>query len=1605
MVRRTSALSLVMMTLWVAFGLLSITSSAQAATCPNEALRTGASAGLPDCRAYELVTPSDSNGRVLSQISEFATGETADLFPTELGDATGESFVYEVTQGALAQPAGGSGAFDVYSAQRGSQGWVTAERLSRTSSDLAWTSPGGVSPDHRYAFSNDHGVDYLRKPDGSFELTAVGALNDEPYAQGRYISASGKHVIFSTGSGTRQSIWCFQKYPALCDVRPLTGDAPPEGTGAVYDREAGGNAHVVSLLPGNETPAAGEQAFYKGTSTEGNSVAFSIGNTLYVRLHNGEPSSEETLKATEGAYAYAGVSSDGRYLFYVQGGDRGTINRLDTTTEEDVEINPANEAEVVNISADGSHAYFICEEEIGGEGQPGQPNLFVWSSGEIRYVATVLPSDLVQTSQLPLGGLTGIPALTRWTTSVTNPRPGKEAELAPGADSSRSTPDGAILVFESRARLTSYDNDGHTEIYRYDDTDETVTCISCNSGAEAQGDARLQQIEVVETAIIHNVSDDGSRVFFETPEALVEEDTNEGNDIYEWEEEGGIPVPPKLISSGKTHEFSSPEVTKESPWNGFNNLLSVTPDGSDVFFLTHEAGALAPGAGENGTQTVYDARVDGGFASPTPPQVCLEEACKPPVKEEAANAGGAASESTAGAGNLKPHKRKSHCHRSQKSEQRAKKHGCSKAGGKKAKARVSSAQSPPTETSHTAGDTAEQANAPISAAAERPRVSSVTSAAPPSATCKPEFGIENWEGSLSTPESGAHPDFATRLEFNRSVIGGVEETCDAAEEVAIHLPPGMLGNPAAAEVCSLGVFTSKEYNCPAGAQVGVTRVKLGTPIGHAILAPVYNLALPQPDEEVARFGFIAFTVPVYIEVKVRTASDYGVTAIVKDPSGLGNVVRATTTLWGDPANPGHDEERWLKAREPFDTCGEKIRECKVPPPGNPSPIPPGQRKSFLTNPSACQQMPLGVEVRSYHAPGKLFTASTGLQSTTDCTSLPFAPSFEAEPTNHTAGANTGLKTKLVLPQHLGEEERSTATMREARVTLPAGMQVAAGAANWIGTCSEEQVGYHEEVDTNCPDSSKLGTATIESPDLPHPIEGTIYQRSPQPGHQLGLWLTSDVLGLHIKLPGELEPDPTTGRLTAVFKDLPQVPVEEIDLNVWGGPRAPLQNPDHCGTFTTDFSFSPHSDDPAVTGQSTMQITEGCNQGFNPSLHAGVTEPVAGKFSPFVFDLTRPDGDQALRGFELKLPKGELANLKGVPLCGDAEAAAASCPASSRIGSLQATSGPGPEPFTIPAPGKTQPQIYLSGPYQGAPFSILSEVPAQAGPFDLGTLAVRSGLDVEPETGIAVVKAGPLPQFFEGVGIAYRNIHAVVDRPEFSLNPTDCSELAVTSDVTSTQGAVAHPQARFQVDGCKALKFKPKLTLKLKGGTKRASYPALTAILKARKGDANIASASVALPHSEFLAQEHIGTICTRVQFAADKCPNGSVYGKAKAWTPLLEKPLSGNVYLRSSNHPLPDLVAKLGGQLEIDLVGRIDSIHGGIRTTFESVPDAPVTKFVLQMPGGKKSLLTNSTNICRGSHRATVRLGAQNGRVADLRPRLVSGGCGNKKLGKHKKHH
>lgn len=419
----------------------------------------------------------------------------------------------------------------------------------------------------------------------------------------------------------------------------------------------------------------------------------------------------------------------------------------------------------------------------------------------------------------------------------------------------------------------------------------------------------------------------------------------------------------------------------------------------------------------------------------------------------------------------------------------------------------------------------------------------------------------------------------------------------------------------------------------------------------------------------------------------------------------------------------------------------------------------------------------------------------------------------------------------------------------------------------------------------------------------------------------------------------------------------------------------------------------------------------------PKLVAGTTPPSAGQYAPLLFKLSREDGTQRLGKIEATLPPGLTAKLAGVASCpesgiaqahareapnqGALEQASPSCPAASEIGVVNAAAGAGPTPYY------TQGHAYLAGPYKGAPLSIVAIAPAVAGPFDLGTVVVRSALYIDPETAQVRVVSDPLPQVVQGVAVDLRSVAVRAERPNFSLNPTSCAEKSFGGQALSTLGQPAPLFERFQVGGCSSLPYKPKLTAKLFGRTNRGAHPRLRSVFTARPGDANTARISFALPHSEFIDQAHFRTICTRVQFAANQCPAGAVYGHIVATSPLVDYALEGPIYLRSSSHKLPDVVAVLKGPpsqpIEVDLDGRVDSVNGGIRTTFETVPDQPVSRAVVSLQGGKKGLFQNSTNICKGTHRVTLKLDAQNGKVSDSMPKLVAQ-CGKKGKKGNKKH-
>jgi len=858
-------------------------------------------------------------------------------------------------------------------------------------------------------------------------------------------------------------------------------------------------------------------------------------------------------------------------------------------------------------------------------------------------------------------------------------------------------------------------------------------------------------------------------------------------------------------------------------------------------------------------------------------------------------------------------------------------------------------------------------------------------------------------------QAGSHP-FEARfdLDFDQKFtndpdFGLYTEPEGHVKTIDVKLPKGFVGNPEAAPRCSnvdlyqLSVGAVLP-NCPPATQVGTIdlltqNVDNIAPLGTQDL-PVYNMVPPQG--ALAQFAFSFRGFQTYLNASLDPADHYAVKTTVSYVIEVLPISSSHLTLWGVPAAPGHDALRWHPAANGLSSDSYYGVTSNSP------------QAPFLTMPSDCSTpASFQASINSWSDPGNPLSFESTPFAVTGCEQQHFDPSLTAKPTTPQADSPSGLSVDLTVPQDLQAKGLGTPALRKAVVTLPEGMTVNPSSADGLGGCSAAQIGLGSDSPVQCPDSSKIGSVQLETPLLHDPVEGSIYLAKPfdNPANSLlSLYIVvSDPdRGLLVKLPGKVEVDQSTGRLTTTFDDNPQLPFSNLHVEFKQGPRAPLRTPSACGTYTTTSELTSWNPALPVTQASdSFQITQGpngspCPNGaFKPSFTAGTVTPFAGAYTPFVLRLSREDGTQELKGLSTVLPPGLVGKLAGIPECPQAQVTSASCAPASQIGTVDVGAGAGSNPFHV------QGKAYLAGPYKGAPLSAAIITPAIAGPFDLGTVVVQAALQVNPETAQITAVSDEIPHILQGIPLDIRSVEVRMDRDRFTLNPTSCDPMSVGGSATSLQGATASLSDRFQVGACAALGFKPKLGFKLSGATKRGKHPALRATLRMPRGNANIARASVALPHSEFLDQAHIKTICTRVQFAANACPAASVYGHAAATTPLLDQPLSGPVYLRSSSHNLPDLVADLGGQIHVVLAGRIDTFHKGIRTTFEAVPDAPVTKFVLTMQGGRKGLLQNSTDICAKPNRATVKLDAQSGKVGDSRP-VLRADCG-KQGSRHKR--
>lgn len=889
-----------------------------------------------------------------------------------------------------------------------------------------------------------------------------------------------------------------------------------------------------------------------------------------------------------------------------------------------------------------------------------------------------------------------------------------------------------------------------------------------------------------------------------------------------------------------------------------------------------------------------------------------------------------------------------------------------------------------------------------------------------------EYQIESASAGTSSAQAGDHPDFEISVALKRDPEGRLPST---SRDFAFELPPGLLANPTALPTCSLAQLVSTDVNdpsnetgCPQASQVGLVSVTLfheGAPGTAPIFEPLYNL---EPGSgEPARLGFIADVIPVLVHVHLRPEEGYAATATVESASSFLAVGSTATTVWGTPADKSHDAQRIT----PYEAIHHN---------GTPE-TPTGKRPAalapvpFMLNPTRCGvSQGVGVTAVPYAMPSLEAKAFAPLIPNSGCGLLRFRPQISIEPTSDEAETGSGLDVAVDFPTEGLERPGlfADASQKRVELSLPEGITVnPSQAAAGLAACSEAELARETSTSVpgaGCPEASKIGTISARSPLLDEEAEGSVFLARPYEnpfGTLIAVYLVLKVpqRGIVVKLPVRVELDPRTGRLTTTVDDIPQLPVQSFRVHLLPGARSALVTPAACGTYESTAAFTSWArPGEAAVLHPRFEVARGpngghCPQGvppFHPKLGAGGLSDVAAAFTPYYLRLSREDGEQEPTRLSVTLPPGSVAKLAGVLQCPNAaieaasartgrqELSAPSCPAGSEIGRVLVGAGTG-SVLTYVA-GK----LYLAGPYRGDPLSVVAIVPAVAGPFDLGVVATREGLALQPGSARARIggsRSDPIPHILAGIPLRVRDVRAFVDRPRFMLNPTNCNPLAFGAELWGAgldpyspfDDSTTSLAAPFQVADCARLGFKPKLSLQLHGPLHRGGHPALHAVFRPRKGDANARGAQVTLPHYAFVDQGHIDEVCTRVQFAAGACPPGSAYGRVKAFSPLLDQPLRGPVYLRSSNHELPDLVLALHGIVDLDVAGRIDSVKGRLRTSFEAVPDAPVSRVVIDMQGGKKGLIVNSENLCAGADRASARFRAQNGKRHDFAPAVQTG--------------
>jgi hypothetical protein len=876
--------------------------------------------------------------------------------------------------------------------------------------------------------------------------------------------------------------------------------------------------------------------------------------------------------------------------------------------------------------------------------------------------------------------------------------------------------------------------------------------------------------------------------------------------------------------------------------------------------------------------------------------------------------------------------------------------------------------------------------------------------------------------------AGAHDNWVTSFDFAHDAAGHSDND---VRTITVNLPAGFNASDTAVPACSdeqllkNAGFEGFGAQCPQASQVGLVSFEVANPFnenagaGQAqITVPLYNMEVTSTGVA-AELGFKTTVLTQILVVRVRPG-DLGLTITTPNITKV-EARNITVTVWGLPAAHEHDAQRGERCGingELPPICENEFggpQEAHVP------------VKPFLSNPTSCGMFTASIEADSWEEPNS-FTKATDdeVGPIGECARVPFDPTVEVLPSTRSAESPSGLNVSLVVPQSWENPfTLATANLKDTTLTLPEGMTINPGAGSGLGACSETQ--YEAETSSSppgagCPPESKIGSIEIETPLITEKIDGAVYVATPyenpfpEPGHPGGSLLALYVVakeparGIVIKAAGRIAPNPVTGQLTTTFQDTPQQPFSKFTLKFRPGATAPLVSPPACGSYTAQGALTPWSselDEPFVVASNVFEVSQGTHEGpcpsggvppFKPQVISGTENNAGSAYSPFYLRIIREDGEQELTRFSTTLPPGLTGNLSGIPFCGEADIQHAreqtgaeaeehpACPAASEIGHSLVGAGVGS--VLAQTPGK----IYLAGPYNGAPLSIVSITSAKVGPFDLGTVVIRFALNINPVTAqveVSGAQSEAIPHILRGIVIHVREIRVYMSRAKFIINPTNCNPQNITDTIDGAGANFADPADQdpvavgtpFEATDCSSLQFKPAFQVSTSGKTSKANGASLTAKLTvpaALGTQSNIKEVKVDLPKQLPSRLTTLQKACTAAQFNTNPagCPTASNIGHAKAITPILPVPLEGPVYFVShGGEAFPSLEIVLQGYgVTINLVASTFISKSGITSsTFHTVPDQPVTSFEITLPEGKFSALAANGNLCSVTNTVTVK--------------------------------